>query len=334
MVALAAGVAGRREPHTAAAHIVDHVALENALLDQHIFLRHMAFIVDVDRAPGIGDGAVIDGGNLFVGNFLTQLAGKLALSVGNGGCFQAVAAGLMENNTAEAVFDGHGHDLGGAVAGTGHGDRLTGRVDANILRQNSFKHLKAHAAAGVAGAGLGTVALVGNRINHHTGTNLAVLGIQALRSCQQNVVVHIQQRSGNLGDAGIVFLRGKITFLQDRHLFLVGNRGGNDPDGMGIAEDALFQHNVNGCVALTQRIRSRLCTAEETHFAGVHGGGHDGAQALVHAYGCTRNDRILDGIDLACNHIDGVIGGVLRKNFRIISAGGYRFLQNTLANFS
>ena len=293
----------------------------------------MAFIVDVDGAPCVGDRAVVDGGNLFVGNLLAQLAGKLALAVSDGGCFQRVAAGFVENNAAEAVFNGNGHHLGGAVAGTGHGDRLTGCMDTHILGQNHFEHFKTHPAAGIAGTGLGTVALVGNGADHHAGTDLAVLGVQAFGGSKQNVVVHIQQCAAYLRDRSIIFLGGKIALLQDCNLLLVGHGRRHDADGMNIPKYAFLQHNINGRIALAQRIGGGLRAADQASFAGVHSGCHDGAQTLVNAHGRAGNNGIFDRFHFVGDHVDGMVDGIFCEDFRVIGTGGHRFLQNPQAEF-
>ena len=83
----------------------------------------------VDRTPEIlsvlKEAGVVDSGGAglvcFTEGMLAQLSGELASAVGNGGGFQRVSAGLVENNAAEAIVDGNGHHTCGAVAGTGHG---------------------------------------------------------------------------------------------------------------------------------------------------------------------------------------------------------------------
>ena len=60
LVALAAAVAGVGDAHQPRRKLVAEIALQDAVLDQHGFLRGLAFVVDVERAAAPGHGAVVD----------------------------------------------------------------------------------------------------------------------------------------------------------------------------------------------------------------------------------------------------------------------------------
>ena len=103
---------------------------------------------------------------------------------------------------------------------------------------------------------------------------------------------------------------------------------------MDVAEQTLLQDDVNGRGALTQGFGSLLGAADQTLGAGIHGGGHNAAQALVNADGRAGNDGILNGIHLVGDHVNGMVDAILSKQFGKIRAGGHCFAQNHLAYFS
>jgi hypothetical protein len=69
-------VAGRRNAHQAGIQAVLHVALEDAVLDQHIALRRIAFIVDIERTAPVGNGAVVNHGDALGRDALADAAAE------------------------------------------------------------------------------------------------------------------------------------------------------------------------------------------------------------------------------------------------------------------
>ena len=240
----------------------------------------------------------------------------------------------MEDNATETVVNGDGHNTCGAVAGRNHGDCLTGGMDTGILGGDHIKQFHTHALTGAAAAGLGLAVLFGNGVDHHTGADLTVLGVQAIGGGDEDVVIHIQQSALDLDDGGVIFLGGEVAFLQNGNLLLVGNADGADLHGMNVAEDTLLQNNVNLSGTLAQSLCGLLCAGQQAGLGSVHSGGHDGAQALVDPHRGTCDDGVIDGVNLIGDHVDGMVNGIFRKNFRVVRAGGNRLLQNTLANIS
>ena len=84
-VAFAAAIARGLDPHQARIHRVLDIALEDAVLDQHIALASMTFVIYVERATAIGNRAVIEHGDALRGHALTnpaaEGAGALAVEV-------------------------------------------------------------------------------------------------------------------------------------------------------------------------------------------------------------------------------------------------------------
>ena len=245
-----------------------------------------------------------------------------------------MTAGFVENHAAEAVFNGHGHDACGAIAGTGHGHSLLRGLLAHDFGIDDVEHLQTHPASGRCGTGLAAHALVGNGGNGQPGADLAVLGIEALGGGDENVVVHIQQGAGGLGDAGIIAGGGKVAFLQNGNLLLVAHADGGNLHGVNAAENPFPQNDVDAGGALTQCLGSLTGAADQTAFGHIHGGCHDAAQALVNPDRRAGNDGILHAVHLVCDHIDGMIDSVFSENLRVIGAGGYGNPENPLANFS
>ena len=103
---------------------------------------------------------------------------------------------------------------------------------------------------------------------------------------------------------------------------------------MDIAEDALFQHDVDAGRALAQSFGGLLGTADQTGLGGVDGGSHDTAQALEDTDSSTGHHGVLDAVHLGVDHVDGMIGGVFSEDLRIVRTGGCGLLEHTLTDFS
>ena len=66
-------------PIRRALRAVLHVALQDAVLDQHGALRRVALVVDVERAAAIGNRAVVDDGHTLGRDTRADAAGKAEL---------------------------------------------------------------------------------------------------------------------------------------------------------------------------------------------------------------------------------------------------------------
>src|SRR3546814_3123169 len=64
----APSVAGGGRFHQARVQRVLHVAAQDAVFDQHVALRGIAFVVDVQRTAAVGQRAVVDDGNALGGD--------------------------------------------------------------------------------------------------------------------------------------------------------------------------------------------------------------------------------------------------------------------------
>ena len=156
-----------------------------------------------------------------------------------------MAAGLVEDDAAEAVVDGHRHHPRRAVARPGHGDGLAGGVDANLPGVDLLKHLQPHPAAGPAAAGLGLSVDLRHGGDGQPGADLPVLGIDPLAVGHQDPVVHVQQGAGDLADGSVIVPGGKIALLQDLHLPGIAHGGGDDLHRMDIPEQPLVEADAD-----------------------------------------------------------------------------------------
>ena len=111
-VALAPAVAGGRHAHQARIHGVLDIALEDAIFNQHIALAGVAFVIHVERAAAVGDGAVVQHGHAFGGHPLanpaTESAGALAVEI----ALQPVANRLVQQDAGPTGAQHHGHFTG------------------------------------------------------------------------------------------------------------------------------------------------------------------------------------------------------------------------------
>ena len=112
----AAPVAGRRDAHQAGVQAVLHVALEDAVLDQHGPLRRIALVVDVERTAAVGHRAVVDDGDARCGDALADAAGEGAGALAVEIAFEAVADGLVQQDARPAGAEHDGHRAGRRVA--------------------------------------------------------------------------------------------------------------------------------------------------------------------------------------------------------------------------
>src|SRR5260370_5218878 len=98
LVTLAASVAGIGQAHQLRGEFVAEISLQDSILDQHRFLRRLAFVVYVQRSAAPRHGTVVDHRALFAGHSFADQASEcrrlLAIEVG----LQPVAHGFVHQN--------------------------------------------------------------------------------------------------------------------------------------------------------------------------------------------------------------------------------------------
>ena len=62
-----------------AVQLVNHVGLQDTSVNQNLPLSGGSLVVDIHGSPCVGNGAVVDGRNLWICNLLPQLTAELRL---------------------------------------------------------------------------------------------------------------------------------------------------------------------------------------------------------------------------------------------------------------
>ncbi len=108
-VAFAATVAGGLHARQARVHRILDVTLQDAVLDQHVALAGVAFVVDIERTAAVGDGAVVEHGHALGRDAFADAARKRARALAVEVAFQPVADGFVQQDAgpARAEHDRH-----------------------------------------------------------------------------------------------------------------------------------------------------------------------------------------------------------------------------------
>ena len=127
-VAFAPAVAGGLDTHQPGVHRVLDVALQDAVLDQHVALRRAAFIVDIERATPVGQGAVVEHGHAFGRHALADTPGECRRTLAVEIALQAVANGLVQQHAGPARAQHDRHHAGRCRARVEVGQRRVDRL--------------------------------------------------------------------------------------------------------------------------------------------------------------------------------------------------------------
>ena len=101
---------------------------------------------------------------------------------------------------------------------------------------------------------------------------------------------------------------------------------------MNVTENPLGEPDLHGGSALAQGVGGLPGAAKQARLGGIHRGGHYTAQSLEYPHCGAVDHGVVDGIHLAVHHVDGVIQGVLGKDFCIVRPGGNGCFQHAAAN--
>ena len=107
--ALAAAVAGRLDAHQPGVQPVLDIALEDAVLDQHVALGRRALVVDGERAAAVADRAVVDHGDAGRRDPLADPAGESRRALAVEIALEAVADRLVQQHAGPAGAEHHRH---------------------------------------------------------------------------------------------------------------------------------------------------------------------------------------------------------------------------------
>ena len=246
-IAFAAAVAGGLAAHQARVHAVLQVAGEDAVLDQHGALRRIAFVVHVQAAAAVGQGAVVEHGHALGGHALADAVGEGAAALAVEVAFQAVADGLVQQHAGPAGAQHHVHLAGGGGAGLQVGQ---GGADGfvHILGEQGIVEIVQAQAATAAGradlaARLSVLLLFGDHRQTHAHQGTHVGRQRAVGAGHQHHVVLGSQPRHHLLDARI--------------------------PGAGHFLDALEQGHLGGAVQRGNGVEGRIQLAAARHFFGL-----------------------------------------------------------------
>src|ERR1019366_4149407 len=249
VVALAAAGAGVGRAHEAGGELVGEVALEDAVLDEDVFLGGVAFVVQIDRSAAVGHAAVVDDSDLLAGNLLADEAGEggglLAVEVG----FEAMADGFVQQDAGPARAEDDGHLAGGGGDGRELEDCGAGGLAGVVLgRGGGFKEVEGDAAAAATGAargGPGAVVaggVLGDDEEVEAGEGLGVGGAGAAGCRYKDAAELVIKSSPDLDDARVVGAGGLVRALDEWEFGGNLGVGGGAGDGVergrvvGVAE--------------------------------------------------------------------------------------------------
>ena len=123
-VAFAPAIAGGLHPHQAGVQAVLHIAFQDAVFNQHIGLGGVAFVVDVERAAPVGQGAIVQDGHALGGDALADAAAEGAGAFAVEVALQPVAHGFVQQHAGPASAQHYGHFAGRGRAGIEVGQGL------------------------------------------------------------------------------------------------------------------------------------------------------------------------------------------------------------------
>ena len=217
-IALAPAIAGGRHTHQACVHTILDVTFEDAVFDQHVALAGVAFIIDIERAAPVGQGAVVQYRDAFgrhaLADAATEGAGALAVEI----AFQAVADGLVQQDAGPARAEHHSHlarwRWPGHQVGQGRLHRFIDiAADAGIVKVS-----QAEAATATGRAHLAPAFLLGNHRHRQAHQRAHISGQRAVGTGHQHHVVLAGQTGHHLHHARVFAPRELLNPPQKRHL--------------------------------------------------------------------------------------------------------------------
>ena len=201
-VGLAARVAGRLDAHLRRAHAILQEPLQDPVGEQHRALRRRALVVEVERAPPVGDRRVVDPVDQRAGALradqLSIHAGLLVDRVG----LEGVPDRLVEQHATAAVRDDHRH------LPCGCGDRVEHRhgafrcLTARLARRVQVEELDARARGRPVPARLDHVAALGDHLREQPDARPVLTNPAAVARRDQSPLQRVEVDARDLCDLG------------------------------------------------------------------------------------------------------------------------------------
>ena len=181
-------------------------------LEQHVALRDRPFVVQIQGAAAIADGAVIDYRTQLARDLLSDAAAEsgdaFAVEIG----LQAMAYGFVKEDAGPAGAEDDGHLARGALDGVEHGDGFAAGFASEVFGSFFLKEvieIETAAAAGVSALRRSAV-LFGEGGDGEAGERLAIDGQLAVAGGDQDLAQIIGVDGLHLEDARVVSPRGAM----------------------------------------------------------------------------------------------------------------------------
>ena len=244
-----------------------------------------------------------------------------------------MAAGLVEDDAAEAARDDHGHLARGAVGRGEHRDGGGGGAPAHLRGIDALREqLKAHARAGVLAAGLVFGAVAGDGGAHQPRIHARIAHIQALAVGDEHMLLARKHARRHLLDGRGDGPGSGIRGAQHGSALLRGDVERQALHRVDVGHGVLAQRHVAaGAPAVGDGRRGLLRRAQQARERHVAGVDVDGAQVVIDADARatrTADRRVLDAAG-AQGHPK--VFGVLKKDFGECAAARERAGEHLLA---
>ena len=217
-IALAAAIACGLDPHQSRIHRVLDVATQDAVLDQHILLAGVAFVVHIERATAVGHRPIVKHRHALGCHTLADASAEGTRAFSIEVTFQTVAHRLVQEHARPTRTEDHRHLTGRRRACIQVGQRrMHGFVhiglDHRIVEIGQTKTTTAATAAGLTAA-----ALLGNHRHRQADQRAHIGGQRAVGACDQHPGVFGGGASHHRHHARVLGSGEFFDLLQQAHL--------------------------------------------------------------------------------------------------------------------
>ena len=210
--------------HQACIQRILHIAFEDAVFNQHIALRNIAFVIDVQRAAPVGDGTIVNDGDTLRCDTFTNAPGKEARAFAVEIAFQPMPDGFVQQDARPARTQ---HDR--------HRPRRRGfriQIDQRLAHRTfgiAFQYFIGEIAIVVAPATarvplLAATVLLGNHGEADMHQRPDIRRHHAIASGDHHNIVFAGQAAHHLFHAWIDVAGELLKTLQNAHLVGIGKR--------------------------------------------------------------------------------------------------------------
>ena len=311
----------------AAGKLVLQVAAQNAVFDQNVALRFVAFVVHVERAAAAADGAVVDHGAERARHLLADASAErrdaLAIEVR----FEAMADRFMQQHAGPAGTEHHDLFAGGRFHGVELHDRLARGFSGEVFRGALLLKIFQFVASAAARVSLlrNAVSVPRQHENAHAGQRLPVEVQHAVAGRDQNVPQVVGIRHLHLKHARIVSARGMVGALREFDALFESGLAGRSQDGIEIALAALFERRLLHLGRAGRDQRRDLRRVPDLLRTQIVAVGVAGAFARDDAHADAERNALRRALDDRFVDADGAGGEVFEVEVGIVAAAPQRF---------